>query len=258
MKPKKNVHIKDKLAEIGAPVETLSLGDFSYIGELTARKMRDPNSELWKTVGSHFSPNLERGLLIYSLIKQYKLDSYLEVGLGRGYSAICAARAFSELGNGGQVLVIEPNLDHNHMEMLSKAFPPDWTQRIQVAQGKSSDILPKLQDSYDILYVDGDHTKDAVRGDWEGVKDKWGCFCLFDDYLLDAGTDPGIQVHEALEDVQLPEGVRSELIVMDRRIFLDDRQWPDERIRYGQLLLTRDSATADKVKKSVVAETWDW
>lgn len=258
MKPEKNVNIKDKLAELGVSIESLSLGEFDYIAEPTAKKMRDPNSELWKSVGAFFKPNLERGILIYSLIKKYNLDSYLEIGFGRGYSALCAAKAFSELGNDGKVLVIEPQLDENHMNFLAQTFPAEWTSRIQVARGMSSDVLPQMKDKYDLVYIDGDHTAPVVRGDWEGVKDLWSCFCLFDDWLMDKGTDAAIQVHEALEDCDQPEGVSSELVIMDRRIFLDDRRWPDEKVRYGQLLLTRDGAADEKVKKSVVSETWDW
>ena len=258
MKPDKNINIKDKLSEIGMPVESLSLGEFDYIAEPTAKNMRDPKSELWRTCGAFFKPNLERGLLIYSLIKKYNLDSYLEIGFGRGYSALCAAKAFSELDNDGRVMVIESQPDDKHMQMIGQVFPPGWTQRIQIAKGMSSDVLPKMKDKYDLIFVDGAHTLDEVRGDFEGTKKLWSSFCLFDDYLMDAGTDPGIQVHEALLDVEQPEGVRSELIVMDRRIFMDDRGWPDDRIRYGQLLLTRDSAVEEKMKKSVVSETWDW
>ncbi len=47
MKPEKTIHIKDKLAEIGVSLESISLGEFDYIAEPTAKKMREPNSELW-------------------------------------------------------------------------------------------------------------------------------------------------------------------------------------------------------------------
>lgn len=258
MKPEKIVNIKAKLEEIGMPLESLSLGEFDYIAEPTAKKMRDPGSELWRKVGAFFKPNLERGLLIYSLIRKYNLTSYLEVGFGRGYSAICAAKAMADNGGEGQVMVIEPVLDDNHMNMLAQIFPPEWMNRIQIAKGKSSDILPKLQDKYDFVYVDGDHTAPAVRSDWEGVKNVFSCFCLLDDWLMDKGTDPMIQVHEALEEVEQPEGTRSELIVMDRRIFFDDRGWPDDKIKYGQLLLTNDAAVAEKATENVVGESWDW
>lgn len=258
MKPEKTVFIKEKLVEIGVELSSISLGSFDYIGEATVKKMRDPNSELFHKVGAFFKPNQERGLLIYSLIKQYKLDSYLEVGLGRGFSALCAARAFSELGNDGKVMVIENSVDDAHMSMLGQAFPPDWTQRIQVAKGRSQDVIPKLQDTYQLVYIDGDHTKEAVRSDWEGLKDRWSCFCLLDDWLEDKGTDPAIQVHEALEEAATPDGVTVELVKMDRRVFLDDRQWPDDKIRYGQLLLTRPAALEQLSKQHKVAETWDW
>ncbi len=258
MKPEKTLNIKDKLAEIGTPVEGISLGEFDYIAEPTAKKMRDPGSELWRTAGAFFKPNLERGLLIYSLITKYKLTSYHEIGFGSGYSEICAAKAFADLKNDGQVMVIDPVIDDNHMNMLGQMFPPDWMNRIQIARAKSQDVLPRIQDKYDFVYVDGDHVAPAVRSDWEGVKDIWSCFCLFDDWHIAKGTDPMIQVHEALEEVEQPKDTRSELIIMDRRIFNDDRKWSDEKVSYGQLLLTRDLAVADKEKQGVVAETWDW
>jgi predicted O-methyltransferase YrrM len=258
MKPQRTLNIKDKLAELGISVDEISLGDFDYIAELTAKRMREPQSELWKKAGAFFKPNLERGVLIYSLIKKFRLDSYLEIGFGRGYSALCAAKAFAELGNDGRVFVVEPTVDDNHMQLLGNVFPNEWTSRIQIARAKSEDALPKMQDRYDLVYVDGDHTKQAVRGDYEGIKDLWTCFLLMDDYHLEPGVDANIQVNEALEDVTLPDGVKSDLLIMDRRIFLDDRQWTDEQVKYGQLLLTRDGDLADRDKEIAFKETWDW
>lgn len=258
MLPEKVIHIREKLEEIGMPVESLSLGDFSYIGKYTAEKMREPQSELWRTVGSHFMPNLERGLLIYSLIKKYNLSSYLEVGFGRGFSALCAAKAFVDLGNDGKVSVIEPSIDDNHMNMIAQVFPQEWTSRIHVSKGLSSDILPKLQDKYDLVYLDGDHTQSVVASDWETSKNLWKYFYLFDDWHMDKGMDPGIQVHEALENVEQPKDIRCELIKSDRRIFMDDRRWPDDKIRYGQLLLTNDAEVAKLGKEVSFKETWDW
>lgn len=258
MKPQRIVNVRDKLPEIGVPLDSLSLGDFDWIAQPTAMKVRQPGSELWRSVGAYYKPNLERGLLIYSLIKKFNLSSYLEIGFGRGYSAICAAKAFAELGNDGKVMVIEPNVDDEFMHAISNVFPQEWLSRIQIARGNSEDILPQLQDKYDLVYVDGDHTASAVRSDWEGCKDLWDCFLLMDDYHMDYGTDPGIQVNEALDEVDQPEGTECELIVSDRRIFVDDRGWPDEKVRYGQLLLTRPSKLEDRGKEVAFKETWDW
>lgn len=258
MKPQRILNIKDKLKELDISLEDCSLGDFDYIAELTAKRMREPQSDLWKKAGAFFKPNLERGLLIYSLIKKYKLSSYLEVGFGRGYSALCAAKAFAELGNEGTVFVIEPEVDDNHMKLLGNVFPNEWTSRIQIARAKSDEALPKMQDHYDLVYIDGDHTKQAVRNDYEGAKDLWNCFCLMDDYHLEPGVDANIEVNEALEDVEQPADVTSDLLIMDRRIFLDDRNWPDEKVKYGQLLLTRNSNLENRDKQVAFKETWDW
>lgn len=258
MKPSRFVNIQQKLSEIDIDPKSISLGEFTFVGEHTARRQRDPGSELWKTVGSHFTPNLERGILIYSLIKKFNLKSYLECGLGRGYSSLCAARAFAELGNDGRVMSIEPNLDQRHMEMLGKVFPSEWTNRINVAQGASADILPKLSERYDLVYVDGNHTFDAVKSDWNGVRELYGSFCLFDDYHVAGSDDQNIKVKEALDECELPEGVTCELIRMDRRMVPDDRGWPDEKIQYGQLLLTRQSGLDALEKQTKFKETWDW
>ena len=72
----KITHIKDKLNELDFPVENLSLGDFDVIGEFTAKKTRGPESDLYKKVGCFYRPNYERGLLIYSLIRKYKIHKY--------------------------------------------------------------------------------------------------------------------------------------------------------------------------------------
>ena len=69
----RQVNINDKLTEIGFDLSEVSLGDFDYIGEFTAKKNRDQNHQYYKTHGCFFRPNYERGILIYSLITKYKL-----------------------------------------------------------------------------------------------------------------------------------------------------------------------------------------
>jgi predicted O-methyltransferase YrrM len=258
MKPSRTLNIKDYFRQHEIDLDQISLGEFDQVGEYTAKRTRDPGSELFKRVGAFFKPNLERAILMTSLAKKHRLSSYLEVGFGRGYSAICMAKAFHEMGNDGKVMVVEPNVDDNFMNAISQVFPQEWLAHIQIARGKSQDILPQLKDSYDIVYIDGDHSKEAVTSDWNNLKDRWSCFCLLDDWHEELDTDPGIQVHEALADVVQPDGTTCELIKMDRRIFPDDRGWSDEQVKYGQLLLTRESSLVDRDKEIAFKETWDW
>lgn len=232
----RKVHIKDKLEELDFPLEYLSLGDFDAIGEFTAKKNRNQNSELYKKVGCFYRPNYERGLLIYSLVRKFKVESYLEIGFGRGYSAFCAAKAMEDDGINGKITTIDPNFDKNHLQALSRIFPTSWFEKINFVQNTSADALPTL-DKFDMIYIDGDHTYEAVKSDWELCKDKWNKVVLFDDYHLPSkANDENIQCAKVIDQI---DGYTKELVIMDRRIFLDDRGLKDEEIDYGQVILTK-------------------
>ena len=230
----KEIHIKNKLKKIGMPVDSLSLGDFDSIGHFTAYKDRAEGSELYKKVGRFFRPNYERGLLIYSLIKKHNLKSYLEVGFGRGYSALCAAKALEENG-GCKITTIDPAIHPQQWEMIQQVFPKPWVDMITIAQVKSQDYLAMHKDKYDFIYIDGDHTYDAVKEDWENCKDRYNNFLLFDDYHKTQEKEE-IQCSKLIDEI---EDDSKELIIMDRRIFFDDRRVPDKQIDYGQVLLTK-------------------
>jgi len=230
----KITNINDKLEEIGTPVESLCLGEFDHIGEHTAKKERAPGSHLYNSVGAFFRPNYERGLLIYSLIKKYDIRSFLEIGFGRGYGALCAARAIHENG-GGKVVSIDPYFDENHIKKLLTIYPKEWFKLIDLKGGFSKDILPELDEKYDFIYIDGDHTYNAVKSDWENTKDKFNKFLLFDDYHMKSRKEDNIECAGVIDQI---EGYNKELIIMDRRIFFDDRRIPDEEIDYGQVLVT--------------------
>ena len=231
----KVTHITQKLAQLESPVESLVLGDFDAIGEFTAKKNRDINSELYKKVGCFYRPNYERGMLIYALIKKYKITSYLEVGFGRGYSAFCAIKAMEDAGLDGKVTTIDPNFDKNHLQNLTRIFPSHWFQRIDFLQNRSEFVLPTLG-KFDMIYIDGDHTYEGVKKDWELCKDRWNKVLLFDDYHLPTKVQKDIECSRLIDQIQ---DESKELIIMDRRIFFDDRRMKDEEIDYGQVLLTK-------------------
>ena len=123
------IFIQEKLRQLGVDLSEIYLGHFDQIGEFTAKKSRSPDSELYKTAGAYFRPNYERGILIYSLIKKYKLKSYLEIGFGRGYSCMCAALAMHENGE-GTIMTIDPALDPKFLETLSSTLPKEWFEKI--------------------------------------------------------------------------------------------------------------------------------
>lgn len=231
----KKTHIKDKLDFLGWPIESFSLGDFDIIGEYTAKKTRNPDSDLYKKVGCFYRPNYERGLLIYSLIRKYSIKSYLEIGFGRGYSSLCAAKAMDEEGIDGKITSIDVKFDQKHVEFIGKLFPNEWLKKIELIQGRSEEVLPRLKD-FDMIYIDGDHTYEGVKKDWDLCKDRWNKVMLFDDYHLPTKKQEDIECARVIDEI---DHSSKELIIMDRRIFLDDRRLSDDEIDYGQVVITK-------------------
>ena len=104
-------------------------------------------------------------------------------------------------------------------------------------QGTSRNILPSLSEQkFDFVYIDGDHSYEETKFDWENTKNLYNKCLLFDDYHLPSKNDPGIQCQKLIDEIV---DSSKELIIMDRRIFFDDRQIPDDEIDYGQVLLTK-------------------
>lgn len=238
----RQVNIRQKLEEMGVGLDSIVMGDFDFIGEYTAKRDRKPTDANYKKYGAFYRSNYERGILIYYLIRQFNLQSFLEIGFGRGYATFCAARAFHDAGIQGKIVTIDPALDEKYLQALQQVFKPEWFKMIQFAKGTSQQVLPQIKDHFDLVYIDGDHSYAGTKHDWEKTKDLWDKFLLFDDYHLPSKDDPGIQCSQAIDEVDDPS---KELIIMDRRMFFDDRQFTDQQIDYGQVLLTKPGVARD-------------
>tara|TARA_B100001093_G_scaffold485513_1_gene519964 strand:+ start:34765 stop:35481 length:717 start_codon:yes stop_codon:yes gene_type:complete len=233
----RKIIIQEKLKEMGVYIEDIVMGDFDVIGEYTAKKNRTPDKESYKSAGCFFRPNYERGILMYYLTRKNEFNSVLEIGFGRGYATMCMAKAMCDHGIDGKITTVDPNLNEDFLKQLAQIFPQEWFQKIEFIKSTSEKFYTDNPDKkFDFVYIDGDHRYDAVKSDWEYAKSNFNKKVLFDDYIFGDRQQKDIECSRAINEI---EGYDKEVIIMDRRMFFDDRGKTDEDIDYGQVLISK-------------------
>lgn len=87
---------------------------------------------------------------IYQLYSKQKISSILEIGTAVGYSAIC----FTEfLNNDGKIDTIERD-EQRVEEAKENIRKAEVENRINILQGDAVEILPQINNKYDMIFID--------------------------------------------------------------------------------------------------------
>ncbi len=179
----RRVSFEQKLAELN--VELPALETFWRIGDLTALRQRPD--------GAYYRSNYMRGPLLYALVAHHRPEVVLEFGTGRGYGALCMARAMADHDVPGTIYTIDlqgygdkqtwwidygegpQTLELSWADVWPNNFEPDWLKHIACEQGYSHQVLKRWPRSMDrpveFAFIDGGHRYEVVRHDFYSLLD---------------------------------------------------------------------------------------
>ena len=120
--------------------------------------------------------------------------SVLEIGTYTGYSAICLARG---LKSGGQLHTIEINDELNGMSTRYFALA-GVADRVTLHTGRAQDVIPKLDRTFDLVFIDGDKREYCEYYDIVFDNVRTGGFIIADNVLWGGR----IEGEEAMKDPQ--------------------------------------------------------
>ena len=114
-------------------------------------------TEIYRETHSRFvNPNMVsghmQGALLEMISAMIRPQSILEIGTFTGYSAICLAKG---LKPGGELITIEQN---DELAEFSESYfkKAGLSHSIRLINGRAQDILPGIEKSFDLVYIDGD------------------------------------------------------------------------------------------------------
>jgi predicted O-methyltransferase YrrM len=122
-----------------------------YLDNLTTQK--DPVlGEMEAYAAQHRVPIADREVALFLEItaRAIAAKKVLEIGMAIGYSVIHLARG---MGQGGKVVTIEPS---DEMIQAATMFLKrgNLFENVQIQRGKALDVMPRLTETFDLLYID--------------------------------------------------------------------------------------------------------
>jgi len=130
--------------------------------------------------------------ILYSLIRERKYKKIIDIGTGNGFSSLyfCKALRDSEIKDAvvDTIDIVDKNIEKNIKTMF---INNGLDNIIRFNVGSSDLILPGLDNDYDFVLIDGNHTYEQAKSDFYNVFDKvkpHGCFAFHDVYKKPPGS----------------------------------------------------------------------
>jgi len=140
--------------------------------------------ELYRETHIRFiNPNMVsghlQGLFLKLISKMINPEAILEIGTFTGYSAICLAGGLKE---GGKLVTLEIN---DELETFSRGYfkRAGLSDRIVQITGRAQDIIPGLNETFDLVFIDGDKREYCEYFKLIKEKVRKGGFILADNVL---------------------------------------------------------------------------
>jgi caffeoyl-CoA O-methyltransferase len=118
-----------------------------------------------------------QGRVLSMISHMIKPQRILEIGTYTGYSALCLAEG---LGQDGKLITIDIN---EELEEKIRGHFALWQHKIEYKIGNALDIVPKLNEVFDLVFIDADKSNYSRYFDLVIDKVRPGGFILADNVL---------------------------------------------------------------------------
>jgi predicted O-methyltransferase YrrM len=138
--------------------------------------------------------------LLYGLARSLKPRIAVEIGSARGRSACFVGLALKENGS-GRLYAIDPHIQtawndlgaiDTFSTMRQNVAELDLGGVVEIVRSTSADAAATWSEPIDLLFIDGDHSYDAVKADWTRFSPFVSEFgvVVFHDTIWDRRPDP--------------------------------------------------------------------
>ena len=159
-------------------MEDYILNHIDEESELLARLNRDAHVNLLhpRMLSGHL-----QGRILKMFCRMLRPEKILEIGTYTGYATLCMAEALSDTG-----LIHTIEIDDELEDFILKYFnQSEYKEKIKLHIGDALTIIPKLDETFDLVFIDGDKRLYSEYYDLVFDKVRTGGLIIADNTLWD-------------------------------------------------------------------------